>query len=67
MKRNATKAERQNYIAYAFEHLTPDNQNYLETLTAQLSKNQKIAPETQNPTGKKQNSVVKHKEEQENK
>jgi hypothetical protein len=52
MKHKTTKAERKNYLASIFDHLSVQNQAYMEALTAQLAEVQKTAPEGRSVCGK---------------
>ena len=51
MKKKATKAQRQNYLNYAFDCLTPQNQTNLEIFTDLLAKSNKPTAEVQIQAG----------------
>jgi hypothetical protein len=58
MKQNTVKTQRRNYLSSVFDQLSGADQQYLDTLSAQLAEIHSASPQTRLTTGNNAETVV---------
>jgi hypothetical protein len=66
MKQTPEQRERKRHLATIFDHLSVQNQAYMEALTAQLAEVQKTAPEGRSVCGKTPENRLQQSMKQDN-